>query len=713
MAFLLLMALTLAVFWQVQGFEFVRFDDDIYVTENLHVRSGVTREAFFWAFSTTYGNFWHPLTWLSHMLDCELFGLQAGGHHLTNLMLHLANTALLLAVLWKMTRAFWRSLFVAFLFALHPLHVESVAWVSERKDVLSTLFWLLTMAAYARYVGRPGVARYVALLSFFALGLMAKPMLVTLPCVLLLMDYWPLGRLKWPRPGLTAARSAEVQWPFGRLVWEKIPLFLLAAVASTISIVAQHQGGAAQPLESLPVAIRLANAVVSYVKYMGKLVWPSNLAVYYPYPTTFPVWQVFTAGVILVGITGICVKAVRSHPYLLVGWLWYLGTLVPVVGLIQVGSHAMADRYTYVPLIGLFILIAWGAPALAVPWGRGRVILGILAGIVLLALVAGTWRQARHWETSISLFTHTLGVTTNNWLVHNHMGMVLKGQGRLEEARGHFLEALKIHPYYAAAHNNLGSTLEKQGRLDEALGHYTTALQINPMVAETQNNLGNVAARQGRFDEALAYYLKALQIKPDYPEAHSNLGLLLVDMERFDEAVDHYRRALQIRPLDAEIHTGLADALVSQGRIDEAMEQYFKALQINPGLAGAHNNLGMALARQGQLEKAAAHYTQALRINPDQAETHNNLANVLIRQGRLDEAVSQYREAIRIKPEYAKAHYNLGNVLVTKGRFREAVVHYERALQAYSGYEEARRNLKIALELAARNEGQSGGAVAP
>ena len=616
---LILILATVAVFWQLPTHGFVTLDDNIYVYENRHVQKGLTGEGFFWAFTTLRAGFWHPLTWLSHMLDCQFSGLNPGRHHLTNLLFHMANSLLLFLVLRRMTDARWRSAFVAALFALHPLHVESVAWIAERKDVLSTFFWLLTMWSYAFYAERTTARRYLMTLLFFALGLMAKPMLVTLPFVLLLMDYWPLHRVQ--RFHSTNDREAR-QFSLLRLIWEKVPFFALAAASSIVTTIAQKSSGAISVLDTLPIKVRIANAFVSYIKYMGKMIWPSDLAVLYPYPEASSAWLAAGAGLLLIFISIILIWASRRRPYLGVGWLWFLGTLVPVIGLIQAGPQAMADRFTYIPLIGLFILAAWGGYDMARRWPYRRVVLILAAVLPLLGLMFCTRSQVRYWKDSLTLFTHTLSITSDNWLVRNSLGVALAKEGRVEEAIKHYSEALRVRPDFAAAHFNLGNEKDKQGKFDEAIIHSREALRINPNFAEAHNQLGNVMVKQGRMDEALNHYSKALGLKPDYAEAHNNLGILLDALGRMEEAIGHFSEALRIDSDYAKAHFNLAGALLQQKRVDEAVAHLDKAVKSNPDYERAHFNLGIILMNQGERKAAAFHFSEVARINPKNAKVY-------------------------------------------------------------------------------------------
>ncbi len=509
---LLLCLITLVVYWQVMDHGFITYDDDKYVTKNPYIQKGLTIESITWAFTTMSASNWHPLTWISHMLDYQLFGLNPGWHHLTSLFIHLANTLILFFALKRMTDALWRSAFVAGLFALHPLHVESVAWVAERKDVLSTFFGLLTLWGYARYIERPGAVRYLLPLVFFVLGLMAKPMVVTLPFVLLLLDYWPLKRFQLGHSG---------GW---RLILEKVPFFVFTTVSCIVTYIAQQGGGAVISSDVYPFTVRVANALVSYIGYIGKMIWPSNLALLYPHPQTLPGWQVAGACLLLVCISLLALKNVSRRPYFIVGWLWYLGMLVPVIGLVQVGAQAMADRYTYMPLVGIFIVVGWGASDLVAQWRFKKAGLSISAGTILLALTTVTVSQLGYWKDSITLFERSLNVTKNNYIMHNNLGVELKNKGRIAEAIHHYEASLSINADgYADAHNNYANIIAGQGRVAEAIRHYSDALRINPGNADVHNNLGVALFRSGDIEGAMFNFREAIRIRPDLSEAHHNL----------------------------------------------------------------------------------------------------------------------------------------------------------------------------------------------
>ncbi len=554
------LALLLAVFiafWPATWNNFLSWDDGVYVADNPHVREGLSVPGVVWAFtSLDYAANWHPLTWLSHMLDVTLFGLNPRGHHLISIGLHAGNTVLLFLVLRGMTGAMWRSALVAALFAVHPLRVESVAWVAERKDVLSTLFGLLATAAYGRYVRKRSLRHYFTVLGLFALGLLAKPMLVTLPCVFLLLDYWPLGRVRpLPRSPRTEKGGNTTNSPdLGRgrneglsLVLEKIPLFALAVVSAVIAWIAQSRGGGME--FAVPFRDRLSNAIVAYVGYLWKTVWPVHLAAYYPHPEEgLPAWRVLAAVLFLTAVTALVLWQRRRRPYLVTGWFWYLGTLVPVIGLVQVGEQAMADRYTYMPLIGIIILAAWSVPAsiLVGPWQRHA---AIGAGALLLAgLMTLTWLQISHWRNDLALWEHAVAVTRGNWRAHNNLGAIYFRLGRDDEASDQYKEALRLQPGYAEAYNNLGVLSIKSGKLQEAQDYFRKAIQAKPEYEGAYSNLGWVFFRQGKLGEALEYFQEAVRRKADSAYAHFGVGRVLQRTGRLEEAMQEYRIVLRLNP---------------------------------------------------------------------------------------------------------------------------------------------------------------------
>jgi Flp pilus assembly protein TadD len=573
-----LLAATFAIYWPVQNHEFVNYDDDEYVTENRYVKAGLSREGFIWAFKTPVAGLWHPLTLISHMLDCHLHGLNPGRHHITSLFIHAANTLLLFLVLKRMTGALWRSAAVAALFAFHPLQVESVAWVAERKNVLSTFFWMLTLWGYCLYVKSPGLKLYLLPLVFLAVGLMAKPMLVTLPFVMLLLDYWPFSRtqseyLRGPDHTETnnSGKLGSQKSPLLGLIWEKLPFLSLSAGSILLTLWAQGRAGALASLEFIPLKVRIANALISYVSYMGKMIWPFHLAVFYPHPGMPPAWKVAGATLMLSAIFLITIRSWRRHPYLMVGWLWFLGTLIPVIGMVQVGSQAVADRYAYVPLIGLFIMISWGVPTFLSRWRHRRIFVAAPAGLVLFFMTI-TWCQIRHWKTSATLFEHALRATSNNHRAHYNLGVALHERGNLNEAVAHYRAALIIRPNYVEAHNNLGAGLAEQGKTREATAHFYQALKISPDHAKAQNNLGIVLVGRGKVEEAISHYTEALRIQPDYPEAHNNLGVALAQQGKLPEAIASFSQALHFKADYTPAQNNLRRALKQVGKSETALE---------------------------------------------------------------------------------------------------------------------------------------------
>ncbi|MFA5252341.1 MAG: tetratricopeptide repeat protein [Phycisphaerae bacterium] len=543
---LALMLITTAVFYQVCTYDFVNYDDPVYIYDNPNIQNGITPKTIKWAFTTGYFANWYPLTWLSHMLDWQLFDYKAGGHHLTNLLFHIANALLLFTVLKQMTQRLWPSVFVAALFALHPLHVESVAWVAERKDVLSGFFWMLTMLAYLRYVKRPGAARYLLTLLAFAMGLMAKPMLVTIPFVLLLLDYWPLARVSFERQTIY------------RLIQEKIPFFVLSVISSVVTFFVQRSSGTVAELVRLSLKIRIFNSLISYVEYIGKMIWPTHLAVFYPHAgQNISTLYVIISAVLLAAATILILRFSRNHRYLLTGWFWYLGTLVPVIGLVQVGKQALADRYTYIPLTGLFIIIAWGLPELLAKWRYKKIALTMSGLLIVSAMSICTHFQLRYWQNSLTLFQHALDVTGDSYTSHIQIADYLCEQNRLDEAIVEYRKCLQRVPDDTNALNNLGIALGKQGKFEEAIKCFTEALRIKPDAA-THANAGHVLALQGNLAGAAVHFTEALRLDPNYAQAHYYLGHYLAQRGKYNEAITHFEDAMRLIPEWVEPMNNLA-----------------------------------------------------------------------------------------------------------------------------------------------------------
>ena len=522
--YIALIVITLGVYMQVGNHPFVNIDDYGYVVNNPHVAKGVTGKNIIWAFTSLDQGNWHPITWLSHMADVQFHGMNPSGHHITNVFIHTLSTLLLLCLLLRLTGALWQSTFVATLFALHPLHVESVAWVAERKDVLSGCFFFITLIFYSEFVAKRKKGLYLISLFSFVCGLMSKPMLVTLPIVMLLLDFWPLDRYPNEEQGRTLKQQLNRVMT---LIKEKIPFFACSAFSGAVTIYAQHKGGAMSGLHLMPLQFRIENYLIACVKYISKTLWPHDLAVYYPMPLYFSLWQVIGSLLVLTLLSAATVLAKRRHPYLVVGWFWFLATLVPVIGIIQVGNQSMADRYTYIPIIGLFIMVAWGVQDMTSGLQHRRSMLALLAGSIIIASAALTWQQLGYWRNSTSLFQHTLQVTTSNASIHSMLGGTLDNEGDLDAAIHEYLEALRISPGLIRAHNNLGLALAKKGYLDEAIKEFQEELRINPNATFAHVNLGNALAIKGNLDAAIHQYQEALRINPDDKDAHYNLGLAL------------------------------------------------------------------------------------------------------------------------------------------------------------------------------------------
>jgi protein O-mannosyl-transferase len=689
-------AMTLALYLPTLRHDFLAYDDQQYVTENPRVQGGLTAKGLVWAFGFHASN-WHPLTWISHMLDCQLYGLHPAGHHLTNVLLHVANTVLLFLILSHVTGTLWRSAIVAALFAWHPLHVESVAWVAERKDVLCGFLWMATLWAYARYVAIDSRGEekfeirnpksetnpkfwYCLTLSAFGLALLSKPMAVTLPFVLLLLDYWPLPRLQLPITNYQLLL---------RLVLEKIPFLVFSIVACVLTIKAQTQAYAVVSTAGLPIFSRLAHAAISYVHYIGAVFWPRHLAVFYPYDTNLLPINLIVAGLVLVLVTIISIRYARKFPFLLTGWLWFLGMFVPVIGLVQVGEQAWADRYSYLPSIGLFIATVWGFaeifqawglgavrtphPAMGVEVGRGwQAQLGLLTAPRILvigigiAMLVTTSIQLRYWKNTRTLFEHAAAATHKN-----HMAVTL-----------------------------LGSLSAKEGKFDEAIDRYKTALSWKPRYPEAHFFLGNALDQQGKPGEAIAEYQKALGYQPILEQTHIFLGAALAKQQKLQEAKFHYLAALKVNPESAVAHSNLAKLLQTDGKLDEAMQHYSAALKFDPGLAQAHNNLGVLLLARNKTTEGIRELREALRLNPGDLETEYNLALALNEQRQWNESAELLAKVLEKRGNDANAHYQLAVALTQLQRTREAMAHFASALLILPDFPDALDGLSWILATA-------------
>jgi tetratricopeptide (TPR) repeat protein len=537
-------AATITIYWQVGTFDFILFDDYGYITSNYFIQPGITWENVRWAFTTGYVANWHPITWISHMLDYQWFGLDPGGHHLHSAVLHALTAVLLFLVMRRMTHQDFPSAFVALVFALHPLHVESVAWVSERKDVLSAFFWVLTMGAYAWYTERPNQRRYLFVLVAYAFGLLSKPMVVTLPFVLLLLDFWPLNRIATP-----------FNWHSVRLlVLEKVPMILLAIASSIITLNVQHAAGAVSTLAKLTLGVRVSNALLAYAKYLLKTFWPADLAVFYPHSGgEISLLQVAGSGILVCAITVLCFhyRTLKRYPFLAVGWLWFVGTLVPVIGLVQVGAQAMADRYTYLPMIGIAIAVGW----LTLDLSRQRPALKYVTGLLFVGTSVGmamvTNTQLKHWKDGESLFSHALRVTSDNWMAHYNLGAIYENRGELEKALYHFSKTVEIYPGVASAFYDLGKTQLRLGELGGAIDNLQRSLRMDSTIERAHLHLGEAYARRGELDSALRHFEKAFQFNRHYGEAHHNLALTLAGLGEFAKAIEYLHLGLEKMPGDS------------------------------------------------------------------------------------------------------------------------------------------------------------------
>ena len=612
---ILLVIATFIAYMQVLKYGFITsFDDAEYLTSNWNIKAGLTKESIVWAFSTSYASNWHPLTWLSHMLDYELYGMEPFGHHLTSLIFHITNTLLLFGVLLKMTGALWRSGLVAILFALHPLNVESVAWVSERKNVLSTFFLLLTLWAYVKYVDRKNAGNYLLVVLFLALGLMSKPMLVTLPFVLLLLDFWPLKRFSEVRPT--------------RLILEKVPLFILLIGSCVATFIAQRSGGAIRSSEFSSLYFRIANALVSYFEYLRNMLWPSGLSVFYPHPgNALPIWKPLACTIVLVVVTIWVVKGIRRAPYLAVGWFWYLGTLVPVIGIVQVGEQAMADRYTYVPLIGIFIAIAWSLPEQIKT--RKEKLLPILSGIVISLLIALTWIQVSHWKNSITLFKHAINVTDTK-----------------------YLGVATIHAF-------LGDAYHREGELGIAISEFKKSLDLDPSNLYSLNNLAATLAEQGNLKEGLSYAQKLSRLQPDYTPGLITMGNILEETGKLDQAQIYYEQVLERDSDSFENYLNLANILYSKGNLKGAIPHYKKVVTLNPNLLEAHYNLGNIFGQLGQPIDAKKEFEQAIRCDKKQPLPHYGLGLIELQAGNYLKAIEAFEQALSLNPKLEQARHFL------------------------------------------------------
>jgi tetratricopeptide (TPR) repeat protein len=688
---LFLVVATLAVYLQVGWFEFVNYDDINYVTYNSRIKQGFSIEFLKWAFTANYASNWHPLTWMSHALDWSLFGSNAGGHHLTNVLFHIAGTLVLFFALRSLTASVWRSGVVAALFALHPLHVESVAWVSERKDVLSGFFWMCTVLFYSRYVKErirevtyvttKGRWNYFLAVLCFGFGMLAKQMLVTLPFALMLLDIWPLRRLQ----------SFDLR-QLSRLALEKLPFFLVTGIIIPVAIWAQQSGEAVVSVSQIPFDQRIENCLISYLRYFLKLIWPAKMTVFYPYPDIWPAWLFAAAAAFVVAASGLAIWQVKRRPFIFVGWFWFVGTLIPVIGLMQIGSQSMADRYSYIPFVGLFIVIVWAGHEIFSKTQFFRRVGVVLTCVALLGVLPLTGRQISHWKNSLALFEHGLSVTEKNPKMHTNLGSTLLSKGQTNAAIEQFEAALKISPHDPLAHGNLAEICVDRKQWEDASRHYETALKMNPRNFALHDCLGTALVKQNQYQEAIGHFRTALDLSPDNSDIAFSLGKSLLHENRLQEAIVVLERLKILEPRDPVVLNTLGNALLALGRFEEAEICVREAIDLRPAFAEAHQSLGLILMKVNQanpeqhLEEAASHFHEALRYQTNNALAHLQLATIAAGRQDLSNAISEYRAALKINPEWPEALNNLAWLLATSGDAKlrngeEAVQLAEKACQ--------------------------------
>lgn len=657
---LVLALLVLGVYWQAQNFEFINYDDQVYVTHNYPIQSGITCQGIIYAFTDTRTANWHPLTMMSHMLDWQLFGGRAGEHHWTSVIIHIFNTILLFLLLNRLTGALWRSALVASLFAVHPINVESVVWISERKNVLSTFFGILTILFYLRYIERPGWQRYLPVFIFLAMGLMSKPMLVTLPFVLLLLDYWPLNRTPinhlYENSDDPAACFKTEKTRLSFLIFEKIPLFILASISAFATLYTQHEG--IVKLDYLPLPSRIGNAILSYGLYIKKMFWPTDLSVFYP-RGDIQVQQIFVALVLLVFITVISFKYFKKYPYLIIGWFWYLGMLVPVIGIVQVGAQAMADRYAYISFIGLFIMFVWFLSDIAKKRAYLKQGLVVIAVAVVLVLSVLCWQRCRLWGNQFELWDNVL-------------------------------KSYRV----PIAYNFRGMAYENKGQYDKALADYNSAIKLDKKFTEALNNRGILYASIGRYENALRDYAEAQRLSPKFADAYYNRGILYLTIGQLDKAIDDFSKAIDIEPFMADAFNNRGVALRSKGEYEKSFADFQKALKINRNFAEAYFNLGTIYNMKGQYGFAVASFNHALKIKPqfDDAYFYRGISFELM--GKYNEAIADYNYALQINPKYIPALRNMGTVLNNMRKYDESSVQFKKILQIKHGDNNALKNLK-------------------
>jgi tetratricopeptide (TPR) repeat protein len=658
---LIVVLATLSIYWQVRNFEFINLDDNLHLIENPRLLGGFTLENIKWAFRYDHITYWHPVTWLSYMLNVQLYGMKPGGHHMANVLIHIINGLLLFVIFHKATGALWKSAFVAMMFAIHPINVESVAWVSEHKNVLSTFFWMLTLLAYVYYTKRNSLFIYLLSLFFYMLGLMSKPMLVTLPFVMILFDYWPLERFKSVVPDDSSDKkrfrniiSDFRKSSFFYLFIEKVPFFLLSAITIFISSLSLENQGLDVSADVSPIKLRMANALVSYFTYITKMVWPKDLTVFYPYPNMVSAWKAYGAFLFLICITLLAFRTFKKMPYIGVGWLWYMGTLFPVIGFVQAGLWpAMADRWAYVPFIGLFVIVAWGCSEFAHTYGVDQKWLNSATAMLLIIFIVASWIQIGYWKNNKSLFKHALNVSEQNFVAYNNLGIAMTKEGNAHNALRYLEKALKIHPFRYKVYVNIGNAYTTQGKMDEAIQNYIHALRINPNYEEALFNLGNAYSKKKIFDKAIINYSIALHLNPNLYQAHNNLGIILASLGHIDKAIEHYNNAIRINPYFVKSYSNLGLALLQRGKIDEAIIRFQTAMQIDPDDANIRVTLNRSLIMKQKIENAAKELKAALEFTLPIHDLDILIEKLNNKKARLDDVLNQFQKSLTTQPGFS------------------------------------------------------------
>ena len=680
---LALCILTIAAYWPVKNYPFINYDDGPYVYDNSHVKSGLSIQNIIWAFDIAADedkHYWHPLTSISHMIDIQLFGLNPHMHHLSNLFFHTLNTILLFLVFSLMTGDAWKCFFMATLFAIHPMNIESTAWIAERKNLLSTMFWMLTMLAYIFYAKKPAFSRYLLVFLAFGCGLLAKPILVVLPFVLLLMDFWPLKRTKWADVINTRNNHDNIVLPkstFGKmsnshLILEKTPLLLLSFMTFYLSMVTLQGKSEVINTAIVPLMLRIENAIVSYVIYLKKMIWPIDLAFFYPFPDAVPTWQTIGAIIFLCLMTYLATIRLKTKPYLIIGWLWFLGVLFPASGLIQ-GGHwpALADRWAYVPLIGIFIIFAWGVPDILPKWRYRRTVLSVSATCLIIFFLCVTRNQLAYWADSYTLFNRAIAVTENNFLAYSLVGKELIKTEDYKTAEKYFLTALRIKPDYADTRHDIGHVAYQNKEYDKALKYYRQALLFRPSDAKIMCIIADLLIKNGNLDEAIDYYSEALVLNPSVPDIYNKIGMVFYIKQAYEKARQKFKMAVRLNPEFYEAYYNLGLVALKQGKLNDALNNYKEAISINPNYTDALKSLGDLLFSRGHMADAFKYYSQVVQINPEDAKTHYNIGVILYQQRQIQAADDHFYKAVQLDASYEKARVALAmtrNILGSEKR---------------------------------------------